>query len=88
MPWTVQYTKQAERQLKKLGPEAEQRIRTFMADRVAIHDKPVVLAKKLTGRYESLIRYRVGDYRVLCEIHDHVLVIVVVAVAHRREAYR
>ncbi len=68
--------------------EVERRIRSFMADRVAMLEKPLVTAKSLSGRYESLLRYRVGDYRVVCEIHDRVLVILVVAVAHRREVYR
>ena len=88
MPWTIQYSKQAERQLKKLGPSVETRVRSFMEERVALRDDAGSLAKQLSGEYESLIRYRVGDYRVVCEIHHHVLVVTVVAVAHRREVYR
>jgi mRNA interferase RelE/StbE len=42
--------------------------------------------KKLTG--QDLYRVRVGDYRVVYEIHDDVLVVLVVRVAHRREAYK
>jgi mRNA interferase RelE/StbE len=44
-------------------------------------------AKKLAGR-EDLWRIRVGDYRVVYEIHDRVLVVLIVRIAHRREAYR
>jgi mRNA interferase RelE/StbE len=88
MPWTIQYSKQAERELNKLDPAVQTRIRSFMEDRVAFRDEPRSLAKTLSGDYESLIRYRVGDYRVVCEIHQHVLVVTVIAVAHRREVYR
>lgn len=41
--------------------------------------------KKLTGR--DAWRIRVGDYRVIYEIHDRVLQIIVIAIGHRREVY-
>ena len=88
MPWTIQYTKQAEKQLSKLSPEIEERIRAFMRDRVAPHFRPIVRAKRLTGAYEDEIRYRVGDYRVVCRVQGRLLIILVVEVAHRREVYR
>ena len=88
MPWTIQYSKQAETQLSKLDSVTEQRIRSFMQNRIAMRDEPGSLARKLSGEYESLIRYRVGDYRIVCELHQNVLVVTVVAVAHRREIYR
>lgn len=88
MPWTIQYSRQAERQLKKLDSSVQARIHSFMQDRIALREDPQSLAKKLSGDYESLIRYRVGDYRVVCEIHHHVLIVTVIAVAHRREVYR
>ncbi len=68
MAWTVQYSKLAERQLSKLSPEVEQRIRSFMSDRVASLQFPRILAKKLSEQYEDRMRYRVGDYRVICRI--------------------
>jgi mRNA interferase RelE/StbE len=86
--WNIQYTKQAERQLKRLSPDVETRIRSFMENRVAKLEAPQVIAKKLSGAYEDRIRYRVGDYRVICRIEDHLLLILVVEVAHRREVYR
>jgi mRNA interferase RelE/StbE len=44
-------------------------------------------AKKLAGR-EDLWRIRVGDYRIVYELHDRILLVLVVRVAHRHEAYR
>jgi mRNA interferase RelE/StbE len=86
--WTIQYSKLAERQLRKLSADVEQRIRSFMLDRVANREAPQILAKKLSGAYEDRLRYRVGDYRVICQIQDHLLLILVIEVAHRREVYR
>jgi len=59
-----------------------------MEERVAKLEEPKVIAKKLSGAYEDRMRYRVGDYRVICRIHDHLLLILVIEVAHRREVYR
>ena len=88
MPWIVQYSKLAERQLSKLSPEVEKRIRSFMEDRVATLEEPKAIAKKLSGPYEDRMRYRVGDYRVICRLHEHMVLILVVEVGHRREVYR
>lgn len=44
--------------------------------------------KALTGSLAGLWRYRAGDYRIVCDIEDDVLVVLVVDVAHRREVYR
>ena len=43
--------------------------------------------KKLRGE-DNLWRIRVGDYRIVYAIHDRVLIVLVVAISHRREAYR
>jgi len=47
-----------------------------------------VAGSVLKGEFEGLRRIRVGDYRVIYEVHDQELVVLVVRVAHRREAYR
>ena len=59
-----------------------------MDERVAKRLTPREIATKLSGAYEDKLRYRVGDYRVVCQIMDHMLLILVVEVAHRREVYR
>ena len=46
------------------------------------------LGGALKGALQGLRRLRVGDYRVLYEIQDEALVVLVVRVVHRREAYR
>ena len=43
--------------------------------------------RKLRGE-DNLWRIRVGDYRIVYEIHDQILVVLVFAISHRREAYR
>ncbi len=47
-----------------------------------------MLAKRLSGAYEDEVRYRVGDYRVVCRIQGSLLLILVIEVGHRRDIYR
>lgn len=49
--------------------------------------RPDASIKKLAG-YEDRYRLRVGDYRVIYEVADEQLFILVVGVGHRRESYR
>ena len=57
-------------------------------DEIAKLEDPRVRGKSLTGNLAGVWRYRVGDYRILCDIDDGRLVILVVDVAHRREVYK
>lgn len=89
MAWTIEVDQQAARQLAKLGKSEALRIRDFLRDRLSVLDDPRSLGKPLQGsRFEHLWRYRVGDYRIICELQDHRLVVLVLTVGHRREVYR
>ncbi len=89
MAWTVEVTPAAARQIKKLGPTAAGRIRAFLRERLAALDDPRQIGKPLTGsELGHFWRYRVGDHRLLCEIQDRALVVLVVEAGHRRDVYR
>lgn len=88
MAWTINYTQTARKQLKKLDKPVARRILDFLDDRVAKQDDPRTLGKALTGPLGTLWRYRVGDYRVICEIQHTAVTILVVRIGHRREVYR
>ena len=59
-----------------------------MDGRVAKQEDPRSLGKTLTGPLGTLWRYRVGDYRVICEIQHGAVRILVIRIGHRREVYR
>lgn len=82
----VEYTATALRQLRKLDRQLARRIIDYL-DEVAGLDDPRSRGKGLVGDRAGVWRYRVGDYRALCEIRDSELVIVALTVGHRREAY-
>ena len=85
MAWTIEYTDTAERQLGKLDKQMARRIVDYMNERVAALDDPRHLGEALTGPLSGLWRYRVGGYRVICDIQDRVLV---TRVSRRDQAYR
>lgn len=88
MPRKVDYTQTARNQPKKLDKPVARRIVDFLDDRVAKQENPRTLGKALTGPLGTLWRYRVGDYRVICEIQHAAVTILVIRIGHRREVYR
>ena len=89
MAWVIKYTESSLRQLKKLDKSVVQRILDYMDERIAVLEDPRAAGKNLVGpRMGPYWRYRVGDVRVICDIQDSTLVILVVEVGHCREVYR
>ena len=89
MAWTIDYTETAKKQLRKLDQQTARRIVDFMDERIATQEDPRSIGKALTGPVLGAYwRYRVGDCRIICDIHDHVLCILVIEIANRREIYR
>ena len=88
MSWTIEYADSALAQLGKLDRQTARRIVDYMDERVAVLDDPRSLGKALTGPLGKLWRYRVGNNRVICDIQDRVLRILVVRVGSRDKVYR
>ena len=89
MSWSIKYTESAQRQLSKLDRQVAVRVLDYMDERVAGLDDPRAIGKNLTGpKIGAYWRYRVGDVRVICDIRDHELLILVIEIGHRREVYR
>ena len=85
MSYQVIFSKGAARQFKKLPQNIQERIQIKIDD-LAIEPRPNGV-KKLEGE-DSLYRIRVGDYRVVYEILDDILLVTVIKVKHRRSVYR
>lgn len=88
MAWTIDYAHTAKGQLRKLDKQTARRIVDFMDQRIAGPENPRTTGKALTGPLGGLWRYRVGDCRVICDIQDGALRVLVVQVGNRREIYR
>ena len=88
MPWTVEYTDTALRQLRELDRRMARRVVEYMDELVAVHDDLRRRGKALTGPMGGLWRYRIRRCRVVCEIQDQVLRALVLRVAEHDQAYR
>ncbi|WP_028629969.1 type II toxin-antitoxin system RelE family toxin [Metapseudomonas resinovorans] len=88
MVWTIEYTDTARTQLRKLDKQTAKRILDFLDERVADRADPRSTGKALTGPLGGLWRYRIGDFRLICDIQDGALRILVVQLGNRRDIYR
>lgn len=65
------------------------RVKQFLEERLAIHENPRELGVALKGHtLGGYWRYKVGDYRVICDIQDERLVVLVIDIGHRSKVYR
>lgn len=89
MVWAIDLDPAAERELDKLDKQVARRILVFLYDRVAKLDDPRSIGEALKGsKLECFWKYRVGDYRIIANIEDSAVRILVVRVGNRREVYR
>jgi len=88
LAWSVSYDPRALKELEKLDRIAQKRIVNFLRDRIEGRRNPRELGKALTGGEIRLWRYRVGDYRMICQISDASQMVLILRIAHRKEAYR
>lgn len=88
MAWTIDYTETAKGQLRKLDKQIARRIVDYVDQRISAMEDPRCTGKALTGALHGLWRYRVGDYRIICDIQDGALRVLVVQVGNRREIYK
>jgi mRNA interferase RelE/StbE len=85
--WVYRFDERALKELKKLGRQAQLDILAYLDERVAGIADPRRFGKGLKADLAGLWRYRVGDFRILCQIKDGELLVLVVAVGHRKDVY-
>ena len=89
MAWTIELDQAAVRDLDKLDQQPRRRILAFLHDRVATLDNPRSIGEALKGTaLGEFWKYRVGDYRIIANIEDRALCVLVVKIGNRREVYR
>jgi len=89
LAWTIEYTETARKQLRKLDKQIARRILDFINERISGEHNPRDTGKALTGNLLGAFwRYRIGDFRIICDIQDAKLCVLVVQIGNRREVYR
>lgn len=88
MAWTIEYAKTAKDQLRKLDKPVARRIVDMLDQRVAAMENPRQTGKALKGPLGDFWCYRVGEYRIICDIQDSAITVLVLQIGNRREVYR
>ena len=87
MTYKVEYTEQAIKELKKIDKHTQFFILAWIEKNLVDCENPRQHGKGLTANRSGERRYRVGDYRIIAEIEDEKVIILVLTVGHRREVY-
>lgn len=87
MSWVYRFDERALKELRKLGKQPQRDIVAYLDERIAGDGDPRRFGKGLKADLAGLWRYRVRDYRILCQIKDGELLVLVVAVGHRKDVY-
>jgi len=85
--WAIKAKPAVKKQLKKIDSTQRRKIQKYLEEKVAVLDDPRTVAKALTGSFKGLHRFRVGDYRIVAQIIDKEITILVLRVSHRKNVY-
>ena len=89
LAWRIEFEDAALKELAKLDKQVARRILAFLRERVAVLDDPRSVGEALKGsRLGEFWKYRVGDYRIITNIEDGVMRVLVLKVGNRREVYK
>lgn len=87
--WRIEFATSAARQLRRLDPVVARRLLAFLRERIAPLADPRAQGAALRGdELGQFWKYRVGHYRVVAEIHDRDIRILIVRIGHRSPVYR
>ena len=86
--YQIEYSNHFNKQLKKLDKSNQKLILKWIKNNIYQCEDPRLHGKGLTANLSGYWRYRIADYRLIVEIKDEQLVIVAVAVSHRRDVYK
>ena len=87
MTYKVVFTNRAKKQLKKMDKTIVALIIGWIEKNLEGCTNPRQYGKSLVGNKSGQWRYRIGDYRLICEIEDSKITIIVLEVGHRKNIY-
>jgi mRNA interferase RelE/StbE len=87
MAWIVEFDQAAVRELDQLDRQHARKILTYLAERIAASEDPRRFGAPLRRDLSGLWKYRIGDYRVVCDIQEEKVLVLVLRIGHRRKVY-
>ena len=87
MKYSVETTLRFDKEFKKLDKYTQKMLKNWIVKHLVDCEDPRTFGKGLTANRVGQWRYRIGDYRLICDIQDEELIILALTVGHRREVY-
>lgn len=87
MTWSIEFDDAAAKELRKLDGPIQHEILRYLRERIATGEDPRRFGKPLSRELAGLWRYRIRDHRLICNIEDDSLVVLVLQVGHRKDIY-
>ena len=87
MTWLIEFDDAAAKELRKLDKQVQSEILKYLRKRIATDEDPRRFGKPLSRNLAGLWRYRIRDYRLVCNIEDDKLIVLVLRAAHRKDVY-
>ncbi len=88
MTYSIKATKKFSKEFSKLDKYTQVLVKAWIEKNFIGCENPRIHGKALVGNMSGLWRYRIGDYRLICEIKDDELIIFALSIGHRREIYK
>lgn len=88
MTYRLVVSEEVKKQLKKMAKHVRLMLAKDMKKRLDGLENPRQIGKALVGNKKGLWRYRLGNYRVICDIRDNEMIVLAVEVGHRKEIYK
>lgn len=88
MSYSVETTARFDREFRKLDRYTQRMLKGWIDKNLVNTDNPRCAGKGLTANRSGQWRYRIGDYRLICQIDDGKLVILALSIGHRSEVYK
>lgn len=87
MAWQILFDESAKKELSALERKAQTEIVHYLRSRIATEDDPRRFGAPLRKELAGLWKYRIDDYRVICEINDGTVTVLIVRIGHRSKVY-
>ncbi|MBF0806495.1 MULTISPECIES: type II toxin-antitoxin system RelE/ParE family toxin [unclassified Streptococcus] len=88
MTYRLVVSEEVKKQLKKMDKHVRLMLVKDMKKRLDGLENPRQIGKALVGNKKDLWRYRLGNYRIICDIRDNEMIVLAVEVGHRKEIYK
>jgi len=86
--YQVSFLPSAEKQFLKLDKIIQKQLQEYINTNLNNTDNPRRYGKALKGKFKGLWRYESGNYRLVCNIHDNIVQILIVKIGHRKNIYK